>query len=131
VENPSDAACCKNNFVPTCGETTEGGSAFASCETGTEYDSTKAAETTIDAATCCFTPTCGNMDGANKQHTCATGIYDATTDAVQNPSDANCCKAVCKAESTDGMCGPDHGHTVCTQDKPYCNMATGVCGTTP
>ena len=41
------------SFTPTCGETTDGGGAFASCASGRVYDATKAAATTPNDANCC------------------------------------------------------------------------------
>ena len=48
------AACCiAPAFVATCGVITDGGGAFASCTGSRVYDSTKAATTSPDDASCC------------------------------------------------------------------------------
>ena len=81
-------ACCKDVFVPTCGEATEGGSAFDSCGAGKTYDSTTGSATTVDVATCCkdaFVPTCGEVvEGGSAFDSCGAGkTYDSTTASVQ------------------------------------------------
>ena len=88
------------SFTPTCGETTDGGGAFASCASGRVYDATKAAATTPNDANCCkaapFVASCGVITsggGAFADASCNSGrVYDATKAAATTPNDANCCK---------------------------------------
>ena len=87
-------------FTPTCGETTEGGGAFASCTSQRVYDSTKASASSPDDTSCCkdvplFVATCGEItDGGGAFASCIDArVYDSTKAAVTSPDDAKCCKA--------------------------------------
>ena len=102
VTDINDANCCKDPFVPTCGETIQGGSAFDSCSGTRVYDSAKDDATTPNDANCCkdpfvqdpFVPTCGKTEeGGSAFNSCiGTRVYDATQADTEQPDDAKCCR---------------------------------------
>jgi hypothetical protein len=128
-------------FTATCGETTEGGGAFAdsSCTENRVYDSTTSAATTPNDANCCkaasapFVATCGEISsggGAFADSSCKSGrVYDSTTSAATNPNDDNCCKAFVATcgEITSG--GGAFADSSCTSGRVY--DSTKASATTP